>query len=348
VWSFRRLVNDISDETKQFEKDALAFLKSINLTVVGYYPYDHCSDIIGYLPPRPPFNVSTKVMVEVLKIKPTTSIIERFVKLSRDAEVEREIMLSEFPISDLDVKAKSLISESRTDYMDKQKIIEFVKKSGEPAGTLALDDFAPIALARCLPELSTQMIPKIMQETATRLKLQAWEIFEDAVHSIFHFCFSYTLKKFGKETLFEHEPEGAVLVQDPVNFAFIYECKTARDSYQMNSDHELRYCDYIQNKRPYVKYLFNSDLQYFVIVGPSFAGDIPQRREKIYQKTGVLTVFMPAQVLSELGRWACALPSDVKRLIDLTQIFKISENEVSVDSARAYMKRFEVETKSRY
>jgi len=334
--------------TSQFEKLAHSFLNAIHLEVFGYYPYDHCTDILGYLPPQAPFKQRFRVMVEILKTKPTMSIIESFNKISRASEIEHVMVLGEYNIDALDPNTKAAILEFRIEYLDKKSIAEFVRKSGEPSETLALEDFGAPALSKYLEELSKQEIPDVMKKTAEKLDLQAWQIFEHATYSIFQFCFGYTVQKLGSEKLFEHEPEGVVLVQDHVGFSFIYECKTARESYHMTSDHGIRYCDYIEKKKPYVKYLYNCELQYYVIIAPSFSGNIRERREQIHQRTNVLAVFLPSRLLSELAIWACALPSQVKRLLDLREIFKISDTEVSEKSVRDYMQNFEERTRHRY
>ena len=338
----------INSDAREFEKEALSFLRSIQLAVVAYYPYDHCSDIIGYLQSQSPFTIRSRVVVEILKTRPSASMVESFGKFCRDSNAERTIILSQYRIADLDEETRAQISESRIDYLDRERIAQFIKESGELGASLTPEEYAPVAYARSLPELSSQVIPERMRKTASQLGLEAWQMFEQGVSSVFEFCFGFTVNRLGKETLFKHEPEGLVLVQNQSNFAFIYECKTAGESYQMSADHELRYRDYIQEKKAYVKCLHNFELQYLVIVGPSFAGDVKKRRQSIHQKTGVLTIFLPARVLSELAAWACGLPGQVKRLIDLRQIFMLSEDEVSMETARKYMRDFEIETKNRY
>jgi len=210
------------------------------------------------------------------------------------------------------------------------------------------DVFSAPMLAKYLPEIALQKIPRQIASTVNDLGLKPWQVFEQVVFSVFHYCFSFAVRKYGEDSLFEHEPEGVVITYRNPPYAFIYECKSAEQSYNMTAQDELTYKDYIQKKKEEVRALDKSDLKYFVIISPDFAGDISRRRENIFKETQVLPIFMSAKNLSTLGRWACSLPNDVKILIDLRDVFSLKEPVVSLKSIENYIKAFENKTKKRY
>lgn len=340
-----------NEEFKAFEKEALAFLRTLDFTPSGYYPYDYFSDITGYMKPVPPFRIPIKTMVEIVKSTPATEQIEGFLNLAKASLANRMIIISpkHFPS-----KTQNHINKLGIEFFDREMILATLKEKEISKSTIQkyskLYDIvgAPL-LAAELPRIAQQAIPKEMREDVERLELEPWQVFEQAVFSIFHYCFSYTTYKLGEECLFEHEPEGIVIVSKQKEcFAFMYECKSAKKSYTMTSDQELRYKDYIEKKIDAIHNLHAATLKYFVIIAPKFSGDIGERREKIFRDTQVLPIFIPASILSSLGKWACKLPSHIKRLIDLKPIFRLDEKTVSKATLENYIKKFEKETRKRW
>jgi hypothetical protein len=161
-----------------------------------------------------------------------------------------------------------------------------------------------------------------------------------------HYCFNLTVKKYGEDYLFEHEPEGVAIVEDVPSFAFIYECKSAAESYAMTAQDELTYVDHILKKKK--KVVERSELKYFVMVAPGFSGDIGERTERAFRETQVLIIFLPAEILRQLSSWACGLPSNLKRLVDFREVFKLEEVVVSRRSVESYVKKFEDENRPRW
>lgn len=338
---------DLSDEEfRAFEKEAFAFLRTLDLTPVGYYPYDYCSDVSGYMKPSPPFKIPIKTMVQIVRATPTLASLNGFYKLGKDSLANRMIIICRQPLTDLSSEIQDQINKLGIEFLDRETILNVLEEKKISESIIQeyseLYDLvgAPV-LAAALPDIARQKVPKEMRENVQRLGLKPWQVFEDAVFSVFHYCFNYATQKLGGECLFEHEPEGIVLIGDTQRFALIYECKSAKKSYTMTSDHELRYKNYIREKMERVRILHVATLKYFAIIAPGFSGDISERREKIFRDTQVLTIFMPASVLSFLGTWACKLPSDIKRLIDLKSIFRLDEEIVLKKTIEAYIKKFE-------
>ena len=334
------------NEFKAFEKEALAFLKTLNFTATGYYPYDYFSDISGYIEPTPPFKISSKVMVEIVDGLPTVTLLDGFHKSAKDSLSRLMILICPSPLADFSAEVQSHIERLGIEFFDRQTILKTLKEKNISKSVIdelpeLYDIVGPALLASALPAVALQKIPAEMEKYVKKLDLKPWQVLEDIVFSIFNYCFNYSTQKLGEERLFEHEPEGVVVIGDTQRFSFMYECKSAEKQYTMTSDHELRYKDYIFKKANAIRVLQAADLRYFVIVAPEFGGDVAERREKIFRETQVLTIFMPASVLSKLGLWACKLPNDIKRLIELQSIFKLDEIIVSMDTVKSYIDKFE-------
>jgi hypothetical protein len=338
---------------KKFEKEVLTFLMHLGFKVVGFYVYPYYTDILGYMKLEPPFTVPIRVMVEIVRGKPTEGMVEGFTKLSKDALSERALIFSAVPKTELDQKTASILDKYRIEFLDIKQVREAIAKYAPGILTATekkklYDVFSAPMLARNLQDIALQIIPKDISSTVDELGLRPWQVFEQAVFSIFHYCFNFTVRKYGEDSLFEHEPEGVVIAHGNPPYAFIYECKSAKQSYRMTAQDELTYKDYIKKKTDEISALEKVDLKYFVILSPNFAGDIDRRRESIFSETQVLPIFMPANILSIFGLWACGLPNDVKILIDLRNFFSLQESRVSIRSTKHFINVFENRTRRRY
>ena len=286
------IINLNDKEFKDFEKETLTLLKTIGFTPTGYFPYPYATDVSGYLKPSPPFNIPRKTMVRIAKNEPSEISVHGFQKLAIDSLANLKIIAFHEPITTISPKVKEQINNLEIEFFDRNAILRLLKESNISKANIQnypiCDMIGPPLLAQELPEVAQQKIPSSMKDTAQKLGLAPWQLFEDSVFSIFHYCFNFPTKKLGGERLFEHEPEGIVTVGDVNRFALIYECKTAKASYAMTSDHELRYKDYIKNKTKTVQSLYASTLKYFVIIAPAFSGNLGERRQKIFEETQVL------------------------------------------------------------
>jgi hypothetical protein len=349
----RRCGNLSEDESRSFEKTALAFLKVLGFTPVGYYPYSHASDVSGYLEAKPPFKVHVKAMVEIARIPPTRASVEGFHKLVKGALADRAMLICQTPLTQLGSDVQLLVDKLGIEFFDQAVISSELKKRNVSRAEIQTvskiyDVIGPPALVKSLPEIALQKIPDGMREAVEKLHLKPWQVFEQAVYSTFHYCYNLSVKELGEDALFEHEPEGLAIVEGLPSTAFIYECKSAGKSYIMTSDHELRYGDYIVDKKKKTELLERSELKYFVIVAPEFSGDIEERRERIFKKTQVLVVFMPADVLRLFSEWVCPLQSNLKRLVDFGDIFRLEEVVVSKERVESYIKKFEDTQRTRW
>ena len=344
----------MSDEKfKPFEKTALAFLRVLGFTPVGYYPYPHASDISGYLEARPPFKVHVKAMAEIARIPPTGASVEGFHKLVKGSLADRAILICQTPLTQLGSDVQLLVEKLGIEFFDQVVISSElekrkVSKAEVQKASKIYDVVGPAALVKSLPEIALQKIPDGMREAVERLRLKPWQVFEQAVYSTFHYCYTLSVKELGEDALFEHEPEGLAIFEGLPSTAFIYECKSAGESYTMTSDHELRYINYIVDKKKKTELLERSELKYFVIVAPEFSGDIKERRERIFKKTQVLVVFMPAEVLRVFSEWVCPLQSNLKRLVDFGDVFRLEEVVVSKGRVESYIKKFEDTQRARW
>lgn len=104
------------NSTEEFEKKVFSVLKDMRFTTVGYYPYSHCIDIIGYMKPQPPFTINTKAVVEIAKNKLTTDKVESFYKIAQDALADKIIIFADKEFEKLDTKVQRLITKSKIEY----------------------------------------------------------------------------------------------------------------------------------------------------------------------------------------------------------------------------------------
>lgn len=327
-----------------FEELVYSFLNTLDFKMVSYYPHKNIADILGYIRPPIPLKIPIKVAIEVVTRQVTKDFIDRFRTIANNSATDRSIVFAQR----ITPEAQDLANRYRIEVILRKDLEDIVKKIDEKVSKQykrISDVVHPLSLAKMLPELARQKIPEQLTEMAG-IKLEPWQLFEEAVYSIFRRCFYYNVRQLGAATLFEREPEGVVIVDD--KFAFLYECKSADKTYHMTVDHERAYAEYIEEKKNEIRVLDKSDLKYFVVLSPDFKGDLKERRDRIYSDTTVLIIFMKASSLSTLGQWVYNLPPDVKTLLDLTRIFKISQLVVSDDIIEKQIGIFEKKYRSRW
>ena len=84
-------------------------------------------------------------------------------------------------------------------------------------------------------------------------------------------------------------------------------------------------------------------------MGPSFCGDIENRRKQIHQETGILVVYLKAEILAIIAQWSYDIDSEIKRLIDLSELFsEISYDELTIEKVNSFIKNFDNRYKCRY
>lgn len=330
-----------------FEKKVLSGLKSLGFSIVSYYPYDSRSDILGYLKPSPPLTVPIKTLVTVIRGDTTVDKIESSHKIARDGNVAKFIIFSPSNEQDIDKDVIDFVHSLGAEFIDRKKL-EDISPSIKPKDhdLSILENLAPLKLINSLPDFAKQEIPKNIEDIVGN-DIEAWRLFEQAVFSAFKEGFSYDARQLGSAVLFEKEPEGVVITSG-IKFGFIYECKSAKDVYQMTSDHEAKYIQYIQKKKLEVSAIYNTELKYFVLVGPKFAGDKELRRQNVFKNTNVLLIYLKASTLKTLASWALGVPESLKKLIDLSDVFKLSEEFVSDETVKGYINTFDTTYRNRW
>lgn len=180
---------------------------------------------------------------------------------------------------------------------------------------------SPFMLIREAQLLASNQTPNCLLEYCKRTGLQPWQLLEEAVYQFFRTVLMLNTYRMGAHTLFKHEPEGLVLSpQSNPPVALLYECKARKDGYKVDSDDELRYCDYIRTKRREVRAKHNLELSHFCIIAPSFSGDIEKRIRRIEQE-GVVVSFVTASLLPAVAEHVDTLTWADIQLVSLGNLF---------------------------
>ena len=339
--------------SKQDESDKLvmSFLSKKGFQIKGYLGYGDHSVIIGQFRPIPPLTVPVRTFVEVSRILPNAQVMDGLFSQAKNAECNAVVLAVEKP-EKLDNETLSLVSKYRIELWSLENIRQELEGADLSKALATLEAVSPSRLIKALSDLAKQQIPSDISFAINDPKRKAWEVFEDAVVATFKSGFGYKVKQYGKESLFESEPEGLVVTTppDPKNrFAFIYDCKSAADKYTVDSGDESKYIDYIEDKKSEALSLEKCELKYFLIISPAFGGDLKSRRQTIFQRTQVMTAFVAASVLKEFAEWMDSIEDpDIKRLVDLKDIIKLDEPEISQRTIRSYTEKFDRAYKPRY
>jgi len=335
-----------------FEHMAMAFLKSIGVSIVGYYQYQHATDIVGFLRPPPPFKLPIKIVAEIATGRVSVDSVDGFIKLAKNSLAERMLLLAPLELNQLDPEVTTRLESGRIEFIGRKEIGIFSKTKSKGQAKQEYERIrgvvSPNKLIKELPSFARQLVPEDIQKLIGGTTITAWQLLEEAVYATFSFGFHYTVRQLGKEVLFQNEPEGVVTTVGTCPFALIYECKSSSTGYKMTADDERTYIGYIANKKKEVMSLDHCELKYFVVIGPDFSGDNVLRRENIFKETQVLLAFMKAETLSRLGLWTLQIPSDLKALIDLRDMFTTREVIISDQTIDNYIRCFNDKYQKRY
>ncbi len=313
-----------------FNRQTINFLKTQNFTPTGYYSYDYVTHITGFFKLEHPFSSKISSIVFILNTGLSDTILDGLISLSQAYLAKRIIIISK---GDTDTLSKDVIfslEKNNIDYISKKQIKEYIKESDTELKDIKYiyEKLSPQYIASKLDMISKQIVP-IEFEKYLGKDYPAWRLFEDIVFSIFQYGFTYNTKKLGRDTLFEREPEGKIIVPTPDSYGILYECKSAKNNYTMSSDHELRYIGYIKSKLNEFQFIDNAPLQYLLIIAPDFSGNLDARRDSIYRETGIMVIFMRASTLSKIAETIFILPNNIKKLINVKDLFSLSEAIVS-------------------
>ena len=328
------------------EAKSLRILRSLNFQVTGYYPYEHVTNLVGYLRQPEPFTTPIKVAVEIAKSPINKESVESFAKFGRNVLAQKLAIFHEDDFDDLDEDVRSTTSALKIDYIGGERLRKALSRSTVTPREArryrnSLDILSPKRLVEALPELSRRKVPKdirnILGET-----FDAWEIMEDAVFAAFSHCFGYETRKLGHEKRFEPEPEGEVVTLNQPPFAFLYDCKSTKNAYGMSKDDERAVINYINNKKGEIMARYRCALRYFIIIGPDFEGRLDLRRDTVYNETdNAILVFVKAEALRTISLWAYNIPPRYKEQIDLKKTFKVGNEVIDKHIMEAYMRDFD-------
>ena len=333
------------------DKLVMSYLLRKGFQIKGYLSYPDHSDITAQFKPAPPLTNPVRIFVEISRVIPSLQVIDGLYSQARSAECTATVLVMDDP-SKLASDASALMSKYGIELWTSSVLQQELKGVDLSKANETLEAVSTARLIRALPELARQVIPMDIRNAINDSKRKAWEVFEDAVYATFKSCFGYKVKQYGKESLFESEPEGLVTttpgtLQD--RFAFIYDCKSAENKYVVDSKDESKYAEYINEKKGEANLLEHCELKYFLIIGPQFGGDMNLRRQNLMTKTQVITAFIRAPDLQKLAEWAYSIEDpDVKRLIDLRKMIKLSEPEIDPATIQSYIAEFDRENKPRY
>lgn len=348
------------EEHKEFKNKVFSVLKTMKIVPKGYFPYPEFSELVGSQEPEWPYTMPLRVMVQLSFRKITKEMVHSFNKSSRDTKAVRSLIFGIEESARLNAESRSNMKAFQIEYFGPSDVSKLLSDKGVSLSNEEVQEYKkasevvhPILLVNGLPELALKMIPSDIQKSLNALNLRippAWELLEEAVFSSFSYCLGYNVRQLGKESRFETEPEGVVAVRFPSSFGILYECKSAKDAYKMTVDHKRAYVEYILQKKAEVLALDKVELRYFVLVGPKFEGDEDNRRNQVYQETGVLVVFLKADVLMKIAKWASEITdSELKRLISVGEIFtSIQDIEVQDKTVNEYIKKFDEKNRKRY
>lgn len=333
------------------DKLVMTYLLRKGFQIKGYLNYPDHSNITGQFKPAPPLTIPIRIFVEISRVIPDAEVIDGLYSQAKNAECTAIVLVMDDP-SKLARDASALMSKYGIDLWTSANLQQELKGVDLSKANETLEAVSTARLIRALPELAKQVIPADIQNAINDPKRKAWEVFEDAVYATFKSGFGYKVKQYGKESLFESEPEGLVTTTPGIpqdRFAFIYDCKSAREKYVVDSKDEAVYAEYIKRKKAEANLLEHCELKYFLIIGPEFGGNMELRRQNLMEKTQVITAYIRASNLQKLAEWINGVQDpDVKRLIDLRKIIKLSEPEVSLATIQSYIDEFNKEHKSRY
>jgi hypothetical protein len=340
----------VTSEAQTYEHMAVSYLRSIGISVTGYYPYEHATDVVGLLKLSEPFKYPLKVAIEIAKQPITMDVIDGLLTFSKNASADKVLLLTSQKVDNLDPEVEKRLVDERIVVIKSNIIKDFsattTTRQAKEEYENVRDWFAPIKLIRELPTFAKQIIPPDIQRIIGEQKIEAWQFLEDAAYCTFKDGLGCEVRQLGKEALFKNEPEGVVITRSPGQFALIYDCKSSSHKYNMTADDERTYVDYITKKKKEVGSLDHCELKYFVIISPDFAGDISQRGFEILKQTQVLLVLIRAETLRKLALWSYKLPHDIKALIELPDVFK--QTIVSDATVDSYIKDFDEKYQKRY
>jgi len=169
------------------------------------------------------------------------------------------------------------------------------------------------------PEYPQQLSKLGQNELPDGLSGKADDLFEMYVHAGLEFLLQEKVVRYGQERRFESVADG--LVSGRRSILALYDCKAAKDGYDINRDSIRQFADYINDfHRRYAEYI--GRLHAFLVVSGSFQSPetLASRSDELYAECQVRLVFLYADEMGKIVELLADRPA-FRRSLDWRKIF---------------------------
>lgn len=149
------------------------------------------------------------------------------------------------------------------------------------------------------PDYAKQLAILGLNKLPKGLKGRADDLFEAYVHTGLQFMLQDKVVRYGQERRFEVVPDGLVLGRE--DFVLLYDCKAAKDGYDVDRDSIRQFSDYVNSfHERYGGYV--GRLHAFLVISGKFKSEntLEQRSRELYAECKVPLVFMKADELGKI------------------------------------------------
>ncbi|MDQ3817217.1 MAG: hypothetical protein M3362_05945 [Acidobacteriota bacterium] len=160
------------------------------------------------------------------------------------------------------------------------------------------------------------------------------DLFEVYVHSGLQFILQDKVIRYGQDRRGEVVPDGLVLSRN--SFHLLYDCKAAKDGYEISRNSIRQFADYVDNfHRRYESYM--GRLHAFLVISGKFKSDgtLEGRARELYAECKVPLVFLTATELGKIIALFADRPA-LRQSVDWPAIF--SNVSVSVETVESSIK----------
>jgi hypothetical protein len=215
-------------------------------------------------------------------------------------------------------------------------IIGDADRTGEPTCIFSPQDFVARlggAVYSFLPlesEYPPQLATLGRNELPPGVTGKADDLFEVFVHAGLEFLLQEKVVRYGQDRLFETIPDGLVLGRRSV--LVLYDCKAARNGYDISRDSIRQFADYVKSFHArYEQYV--GRLHAFLVISGFFQSPdtLQARSDELYAECQVRLVFLSADEMGEIVAMLAAHPA-YRRSLDWRSIFSatvIKANKVN-------------------
>jgi hypothetical protein len=169
------------------------------------------------------------------------------------------------------------------------------------------------------PTYAEQLTTLGLNKLPKGLTGKADDLFEAYVHSGLQFILQDKVVRYGQERLFEVVPDGLVLGRS--SFQLLYDCKAAKDGYDISRDSIRQFADYVSDfHKRYEGYV--GRLHAFLLVSGKFQSEdtLETRSGELFSECQVPLVYLKAEELGKIVALFAERPS-LRQSIDWRVIF---------------------------